>query len=222
MNDTSVPPIAAEKPPRNPWKIFGIAVICCFIAIASVLAIKHYLFPDHFTPVSLSERETRRLNEKLERLHLPTLSNGNDSSVLTPEPYSEKNANREVSFSEREVNAFIAHNTDLADKLAIDFSDNLASAKLLMPLDPDFPMLGGKTLKLSAGVEIAFRNGRPIVKLRGVSAWGVPVPNAWLGNLKNVDLISEFGSSGGVWQAFADGVEYIQVSDGRLVVKLTP
>ncbi len=41
---------------------------------------------------------------------------------------------------------------------------------------------------------------------------GMPIPNAWLGNLKNVDLIAEFGGTGGVWKAFADGVEALEFS----------
>ncbi len=49
---------------------------------------------------------------------------------------------------------------------------------------------------------------------------GVPVPNAWLGGIKNVDLISEFGQDEGFWKAFADGVQNIQVVEGDLVIKL--
>ena len=33
-----------------------------------------------------------------------------------------------------------------------------------------------------------YANGRPVMVLKGVSVWGVPLPNAWLGNLKNIDL----------------------------------
>jgi len=35
-----------------------------------------------------------------------------------------------------------------------------------------------------------------------------------------VDLISEFGDANGFWKAFADGVEDIQVEDGRLKITL--
>ncbi|WP_300970406.1 hypothetical protein [Thiocapsa sp.] len=41
------------------------------------------------------------------------------------------------------------------------------------PIDPDFPFLGGKTLKAAAGLELAagidnvpFRNGSLVVKLK--------------------------------------------------------
>jgi hypothetical protein len=43
---------------------------------------------------------------------------------------------------------------------------------------------------------------------------------AWLGNLKNIDLVQEFGSDKGFWQAFADGVEEIEVEEGELRIKL--
>ena len=134
--------------------------------------------------------------------------------------YSEDDANRTITFTQREINGMLAKNTDLADRLAIHLSDNLASARLLIPLDPDFPIMGGKTLKASAGLELAYSDGRPRVALRGISLWGVPIPNAWLGGLKNVDLVQEFGGSSGFWKSFADGVENITLADGRLSIAL--
>ena len=122
--------------------------------------------------------------------------------------------------TERELNALLAKNTDLAQKLAIDLSDDLASAKLLVPLDPDFPFLGGKTLKVTAGVELRYSNKQPVVIIRGVSIWGVPIPNAWLGGIKNIDLVSEFGMERGFWRILAAGVENIRIADGRLSVTL--
>jgi hypothetical protein len=38
--------------------------------------------------------------------------------------------------------------------------------------------------------------------------------------MKNIDLVQEFGSDQGFWKAFADGVEEIQVEEGRLRIKL--
>lgn len=215
-------------PKTNGWKIFGITIIVLALIVGGGWLLKEYFFPNEFKPVSLSSKETQVLNEKLTQLNLPAIeaagsdinSSTPNGQTLEPEPYSEINASREITFSEREINAMVAHNTDLADKLAIDLSDNLASAKLLMPLDPDMPLFGGKTLNLKAGIELAFNEGKPIVKLRGVSAWGVPVPNAWMGNIKNIDLVNEFGGDGGFWQSFADGIDFMKVSEGQLIVKL--
>lgn len=143
-----------------------------------------------------------------------------DEKWLRPERYNEAGAKREVNFSERELNAMVANNHDLAKKLAVDLGDDLVSARLLVPVDQDFPLLGGKTLRVSAGVEMAFRDTKPVVILKGVSIMGVPIPNAWLGGLKNIDLINEFGDEKGFWSGFAEGVDNIRVEEGQLKIKL--
>ena len=204
-------------------KTLGIMLITIIISIVATIFVINYLTQKKLEPVELSKKEESRLNQKLKQFGLPTLPSSatqENTDDLTPEPYSEDPAKREIFFSEKELNAMLAKNTDLAEKIAIDLADNLASAKMLIPLDPDFPFLGGKTLKLKAGAELAYAYGRPIVILKGVSVWGVPVPNAWLGNLKNVDLVKEFGGNEGFWKSFADGVENISVAEGQLKIKL--
>ncbi len=202
-------------------KIISITMLVTTISIAiGAFVWVNYLFPTSFEPVSLSPSEAQVLDRKLQVVNLRNLSVTASGAALKPEPYSESEQARRVVFSEREVNALLAHNTDLADKLVIDFSRDLASATWLLPLDPEFPVLGGKTLKLTAGLELAFKEERPVVKLRGISLWGVPLPNAWLGYKKNIDLVNEFGPQGGFWSAFADGIEELVVEDGRLVIKL--
>jgi len=236
-----------EKKGGGCLRTLGIMLLTVIISVvATIFVINHYLFPKKFDPVELNQREETTLNKKLKQFGLPALSNetlsskstnksngsnnnisnnkaaSNNAAVLEPEVYSEKGAKREITFSEKELNAMLAKNTELADKMAIDLSDNLASAKVIMPIDPDFPFLGGKTLKINAGAELAYTNGRPVVILKGISLWGVPVPNAWLGNLKNVDLVKEFGGDEGFWKSFADGVENIAISEGQLIIKLKP
>ena len=193
--------------------------------------LKAYVFAREFKPVELSVKEEQVLENKLralgydvdvkspERLEDQS-ADIDDRGFLKPERYTEDGARREVSFNERELNALLAKNTDLAKKLAIDLSDDLVSAKLLLPLEEDFPVLGGKTLRLNAGVEMAYAGEKPVIVLKGVSVMGVPVPNAWLGGLKNIDLVGEFGADEGFWKSFSDGVENIQVEDGRIRVRL--
>lgn len=201
-----------------------IALAMLITAAGTVFAIKIFLFPAPFEPVTLSAKEEQQLSRKL------TIFEGferepekaENGKTLAPEAYSEEPDSRKVHFTEREINAMVAKNTDLADKLAIDLAKDMISIKLLIPLDPDFPMLGGKTFKVKAGAELAYKDGRPVVKLKGVSLMGVPMPNSWLGGLKNIDLIKEFGADEGFWKAFADGVESIGVEEGSLKVELKP
>jgi hypothetical protein len=210
-------------PTKNGWRTFSIVVITIFITLsAGYWVVTQYLFPTSFTPVVLSEKDQQQLDHKLQRLGIDTNSNSNKGThkPLQPEAYTEVSSSRDIDISEKEFNALLAKNMDLASKLAFDFSDNLASVKLLVNIDPDFPVLGGKTLKVTAGMEIKLINGQPSAILKGVSVWGVPIPNAWLGNLKNTDLNKEFGEAGGFWQAINKGVEEINMIEGKLHIKL--
>jgi hypothetical protein len=233
MNDeirklADVPKIPEQgQPPRSNWlKILGLVVFASVISTLVVLWVVYaYLFPGSFTPVTLSASEQQVLESKLERLYTmrrePSLHKGRDQNEgRQPERYSETGANREIIITERELNALLAKNTDLATNLTIDLSQDLASAKLLIPLDEEFPLLGGKTMKVTAGLKLAYKNNKPVVALKGISLWGVPVPNAWLGNMKNVDLVQEFGDQNGFWSAFADGVDEVEISEGQLRVRL--
>ncbi len=211
--------------------IFWIVLATVVLTVAVTFwVVRTYIYAKDFKPVELSASEQQTLDAKLRALGYepaPATTTGPDSKPretdeqwLRAERYSEVGAARVVRFSERELNAMVANNRDLAKKLAIDLGDNLVSARILVPVDQDFPFLGGKTLRVSTGVEMAFRDARPVVILKGVSIMGIPIPNAWLGGLKNIDLIGEFGDQDGFWSAFADGVEDVRVEEGQLKIQL--
>ena len=223
------------------WNIFLIVLITVLVSVAITFwVVRTWIFPAEFSPVELSVKEEQVLESKLERLdslqagrtrgsakaakrNREAAASGNaaeEPQVLEPEAYREEGADRSISLSERELNALLARNTDLARKLAIDLSDNLMSAKLLIHVDEDFPVLGGQILKVRAGMELAYRNGRPVAILKGVSIMGVPVPSAWLGGMKNIDLVEYYGGESGFWKSFADGVDNIRIRDGYLTVLL--
>jgi hypothetical protein len=213
VNSTEPSP---DQPHNNGWRTFGIVVITMILTLAvGYWAVTTWLFPSEFNPVVLNERQQQILDEKIQRLGGKT-----QSDSAQGEAYSEAGASREVEFNEREINSLLARNTDLADKLSIDFSENLVSAKLLVDMDPDFPLLGGKTVKVAGGMELRLIDGKPSAILKGISIWGVPIPNAWVGNMKNVDLMQHYGETGGVWKAISDGIESIEVKDGKLLIEL--
>jgi hypothetical protein len=243
--NTPTPP-EPNKPPGGFKTILLIVVITIITTVATVFLLNLYLFPKAFNPVKLTNQEKQVLKAKIQRLKKDTAddSTKTQSSIhnrseqtlrrparktskmrdsgdpITPEPYSEDSEKRQIRFTEREINALLAHNTDLADKLAIDLSEDLASAKLLIPLDPDFPVLGGKTLRVSAGLEIRINERTPVIKLKGVSFWGVPLPNAWIGGIKNINLVNELGGNQGFWNTFAAGVKTVKIQEGCIFIEL--
>ncbi len=217
--------------PTNPGKSgfsgkqLTLIVLAAILLTAGVtfIVLRTYVFPSEFKPVTLSAKEEQHLDQKLRLLGWQRESDSSKTGkaeVLKPEAYKESDKDRKVRLSEKEVNALIASNPDLARRVAIDFSKDLASAKILIPIPEDFPVMPGQILRVSAGLEVRLDKSRkPVVSLKGVSIMGVPIPNAWLGNLKNVDLVNEFGDSG-FWKAFADGVDDLQVRNGELYIKL--
>jgi hypothetical protein len=233
--DTDNPP---DRDKKDSWLKIALIVICvaCLTSVLTIWLAKLYLFPKEFKPIRLNAQEEQVLDNKIKAITADTSQPGKGSGkgriappldaqkkgVLTPEKYSEANANREIRLTERELNGLLAKNTDMAKKLAINLSDDLASAKLLIPLDPEFPFIGGKTLKVTAGMELRYSNQRPVAILRGVSIWGVPIPNEWLGGIKNIDLFREFGMDKGFWHTFAAGVDDIHIEDGKLTLRLKP
>src|SRR5690606_7259277 len=82
-----------------------------------------YIFVSSFKPVALNDKEEKTLQTKLHRLGYDAQSpsrimddQGNDeideSGFLKPERYTEQGARREISFTEREMNALLAKNTE--------------------------------------------------------------------------------------------------------------
>lgn len=226
-----------------PAKGFSGPQVALFVLIAilvtaavSFWAFRTYISPSEFKPVALSTQEQETLDSKLRALGLNPFEllpnavrvtgtkNAEDAvdaeGRLQPQEYREDPQKRDIRMSEKELNAIIASNSDLAKRFAIDLSSNLASAKMLIPVDPDLPIMGGRILRVNAGLELAYANERPIVRLRGVSIMGVPLPNAWLGNLKNVDLVEQFGDDPGFWNAFSAGVSLIEIEDEQLHIIL--
>jgi len=214
-------------------KIFLIVLATVIVTAALTFwVVRTYIFPAEFKPVQLSASEEQVLTQKLERLDMMQTrrtrgsstqqdnTTDPDTGALQPEAYSEIGASRSITLSERELNGLLAKNTDMAKKMAIDLSENLMSAKLLIPVDEDFPIMGGQILKVRAGMELAYRDNRPVAILKGVSIMGVPIPNAWLGGMKNIDLIEYYGNEAGFWKAFADGVDNIHIEDGNITMIL--
>ena len=192
------------------------AVVCFFV-------FKAFLFPRAFTPVTLNAREEAALQVKVDQLDVKAVQPARTAvkhGALAPEPYSEQNAGRTIRFTEKELNALLAKHTDLADKAAIDLSPGLVSARLRIPVDEDVPVIGGKTLRVKAGVSFTYADGKPVVMLTGVTVMGIALPNAWLGGMKDVDLIQQAGGHAGFWKAFSDGVESLRVEDGCVVIQL--
>ncbi len=197
-------------------------------ALVTAWWVNQYLYAATFEPTQLTEMEQRSLDQKMAQLgqghdlSLPfsTPHVSSSGSSLEPEPYTEEGVSRQINLTEREVNSLIAKDADMAKHVAIDLADNLVSVKLVVPVDEEMPIVGGKTLKLNFGVELNYADGKPVVAMQGISLGGVPLPSAWWGDIKHINLVEQFGGPGGFWDQFAKGVEDLNIQDGLLRITL--
>ncbi len=199
----------------------AVALVVLLAAIVLVAVwVRRNVYASKFTPVTLTREEKSALGDKLARLRgeapIPDTFETALGGPLPPEPYSEGGASRQIRLSERELNALIAGTPEVAEKVAVDLSDDLISVMLVLPVDDGVPVLGGKTFRFHMGLAVRYEEGKPYIALKGVSLGGIPLPNAWLGYLKNVNLVEEFGSAEGFWKIVSAGVRTIEVRQGSM------
>ncbi|GJL61007.1 MAG: hypothetical protein NPIRA03_38640 [Nitrospirales bacterium] len=205
----------------------GLAVMATGLGV--IWWMNQYVYATMFQPTRLAESEQQVLNAKMAHL-LQTADAASSSQsqpspstpdeALEPVPYSEIDANREIQLTEREVNALIATDSYMARHMAVDMADDLLSVQLVVPINHEMPIVGGKMLKLNFGLELSYADGMPVVAMRGISLGGIPLPSAWWGDIKNTNLVEEYGDSGGFWDQFSKGVEDMKIQHGQLYVLL--
>jgi|MDTC01.3.fsa_nt_gb hypothetical protein len=228
------PPVDAPEKPAK--RAFGCGQVLLIMLVTAVVTlgltmwwVKRNLYAKVLEPVQLSQLEQVTLTGKLERLgqatdpNPPRYMEGNQQSEggVEPEAYSEEGAIRELSLTEREVNALIANNyPDLAETVAVDFSNDMISVTVVHPVDEDIALLGGKTIRVKMGIGLWYAEGKASVVLKGVSLGSIPIPNAWIGDIIGVDLVESFADDGGFWKKLSDGLDDLKVMDSELRLKL--
>jgi len=129
---------------------------------------------------------------------------------------------RHLVITEREINAILHKNTDLADRVRIEFLEDTIRAGALIPFDEDAPLVGGKTLRCKCSVKALLdENKRLAIYITDVTLGGVPIPNAWIGGIKNVNLVDRPSTpAGDEMSRFADGIKDFKISNGQIEIWL--
>ena len=206
---------------QRPWVItLGLVMLVMGTVVVTLWIARTWLHPQPFEPVVLDAAEHVALNAKLARLAPAERSPAPEPQPATPERYAETAAARVLHFNQRELNALIARNPDLAGRMALHLARDFLSATLLITLPPDLPVLAGRTVRVHAGATLKYEHNRPVIALEGVSLMGVPLPSAWLGGLKGRDLMREFDTPGGFWHTVGEGIKDLRVEDGLLRIEL--
>lgn len=209
---------------RLPWVL---VLLLSMLLLAAGLRIHYLMQAEREGAVALTPAEQVALDGKLARLREaadpspPAAVIGAEQDVgevvRVPEAYAEDPERRDLRFTERELNAALARDPTLAGRAAVRLSPEQVSSSLLVDVPDEFPLLGGRQLRVQAGLELVTEGDRVQARLLGVSVAGVPLPNAWLGGLKGADLLAGTGLGG-----LGGGIERVEVGDGWLALRLAP
>lgn len=197
--DHPTPQLAKPKKKRKVLLILGIVVL-----LLIGVGVGCYVWMNRpINPTVLAAGEQAVLDQKVEAVQQRAYEPGGKKLVLT----------------DREVNALLHKNTDLGDKLKIEFANNAVHARVHTDLDEDFPVIGGKTLKAKARFRLTNDASAPAIVLDDVTVWGISLPNAWLADLKGKNLISNLGLDQ-QGNKFSEGIKDISVKNGEIEIRL--
>lgn len=220
MNESPPPTPSVEPPPVTSWRksamMITVAILgcCALTAAGTAWWVKRHFYASALKPVQLSEKEQAAFEQKLE-----ILETASETQPVRVEPAPVHDP-REIALSAREINAFLAAQ-GVGDRVKVDLSRDRVSASFILPVDPDFPLIGGTTLrfKLALGA-LMDAAGKFVLKIDDVTVGGIPMPNAWLGGIKGLDLIAANLENDPVVRGFVEGIKEFEISQGAVRLRL--
>jgi len=154
-------------------------------------------------PVTLSAQEEKVLQQKVEVIKQPTYQKGK----------------KEIILSERELNSLINKYTPYGDRAKLELADDAVHARFKVDVPEDFPVMSGKTVNIRAKMIVIFDKENPRLELQDVTCMGISMPNDWLGNVKNINLLEQVSGESDR-SAFLKGIKNVVVKSGEVQIRL--
>jgi len=196
----------------SPW----FKVLLVLVALVLLGGGLWWWFTRPIQPVELTAQEKTVVEEKIAAIqHAEPAKPA--ASPASSEPVYER-GKKEIVLTEREINGLLNANTDLGRTLSFQLGTDAVLARIETPLDPDLPIVGGRTFKARARFLVGESSGQPSFIIDDLTVWGISLPNEWLGGLKGRNLLGEILGMGGTGNL--PGVESFAVRPGQLTIKL--
>ena len=182
---------------------------------------KRNIYASPFTPVMLTSTEQTALAEKMTTLTTSAAAVKSPEELAAEQKAAEELAKRTLTLSDREINAKLAEQ-GLGDQFKVEFGEGNAAITALLPMDKEIPVLGGTTLRLRFAFDAKMSAEKKfMLSLKDVSVGGVPMPNAWLGMAKGVNLFTDSTlAEEPAIKAFAAGIRDFDLSTGAMRIIL--
>lgn len=221
---TDSPAIPTDRPVMRQgpsWKsiiliTLGVFVLGCGLAAATTAWwVKHNFYAGPIQPVSLTPQEQQTLDAKLHILDTSASPNAQPEA-------SPGEQERTLVITTKEINAYLA-GQNLGETVKVNLDHGSISATMLVPIPPDagLPLLSGTTLRLGFAVNASMdANKKVALEVKDVRIGGMPMPNAWLGDIKGVNLAGEGLEKDPALQRFLAGIQSLEITPQGLRVVL--
>ena len=119
------------------------------------------------------------------------------------------------------VNAWLAKN-ELGENVQVRFKNGKITGAIILELPDDFPVLAGQKIKASLALVAHLNDASRDLALLvdDVTVGGMPLPNAWVGDIKGLNLVDETAHKDPAMEKFLKGIRQFEIQDGLAVVKL--
>ena len=188
---------------------------CGLAAATTAWWVKRNIYASPMRPVRLDNAEQIHLNDKLAALQHGTASPR--ARTATPAEQS-----RTLNLTQREINAYLAEQ-NLGENIRIDLGEGTINATVILPVPKDsgLPLVSGTTLRLTMTVDAAMDSDHQLaIKLSDVRVGGLSMPNAWVGQLKGVNLMADNVRNDPALQSFLAGIKELEIHPEGLRVLL--
>ena len=198
--------------------VLAVIVVCCGItAAATAWWVKHNVYASPLQPVNLTQAEQKAFDEKVGVLNAATTEAPADGKTSEQRAADEK---RTLTLTDKEINAYL-NKQGVGEQVKVELADGSLSATALIPVDKDVPFFGGKTLRLKLALSGNLgADHQAAFRVTDISVGGVPLPNAWLGDLKGVNLLASNIESDPVVKRFLAGIREFEIKSGAIRVLL--
>ena len=199
------------------------------LLMAGAAALAVWWIRQPIRPVVLSAQEKATVEEKIKELEVrsvplvPAEAPARPAASISPvkppasgdRPYVP--GSKTLLLIEREINGLLNMNTDLGDKVRIEFGRDAVNAYLAIPIPEDFPIGAGTTFRMKGRFRVSIGGGgKPFAVLEDVTVFGLSLPKAWLGGIKGENLLGDaLGGGAGV-----GGIKSLKVEPGALVLEV--
>ncbi len=215
----------APSAPRPFWKSPLFVITAVILGTAGITAagtaywLKHNLYASKFSPVTLSGGEKDEFKTKLVAMSVaggkPAEAPAADAAQATDDP------KRTLTLSEREINAFLAEQ-GLGETVKVELGEGKGTATAIVPIEKDALLFAGKTLRIQCAFKANMTAEKKLaLSISDLSVGGISLPNAWIGNLKGMNLFQDTDlSSEPSVKGLVAGVQDFNISGGNIKVKL--